>query len=113
MALINTDTTLFDLTGNEIVAAPPQNAPKDAPPEFITLKTVIVQSLMNDTGDKRPVKEKIERYALALEVRHGGEVEMTSDQVTMCKNLISEQFTVLITGQAHKLLEGQPTGLEK
>jgi hypothetical protein len=110
MAKINTDTILLDMLGEKIETpvAPGQ------PPEPLTLKTVLIQCLINEAdGEKNDAKAKLDRYDLALKIKDGGEIEMQSGEIEMCKKSIAKQFPVLVVGQADKLLEGKPTGLEK
>lgn len=109
MPKINTDVVLRNMLGGplETPLAPGQK------PEPLTLVTVLINCLINEAdGEKLDAKGKIDRYDLALRVKNGGEVEFTSDEVTMCKESISKQFPVLVVGQAHRLLEGKETGLE-
>jgi len=110
MPKINTDTVLKNMLGGplETPLAPGQK------PEPLTLVTVLIQCLINEAdGEKLDTVGKVARYDLALRVKNGGEIEFTSDEITMCKNSIAKQFPVLVVGQTHRLLEGQPTGLEK
>lgn len=110
MAKINTDTVLLDMLGDEIKTS---IAP-ELPPEPLTLKTVLINCLINEAeGEKNDAKGKLDRYDLALRIKNGGEVEIEAGEIEMCKKSISLQFPVLVTGQAHRLLEGKLTGLEK
>ena len=110
MAKINTDTVFLDMLSEEIKTsvAPGQ------PPEPLTLRTVLIQCLINEAeGEKSDAKGKIDRYDLALRIKDGGTVEIEAGEIEMCKKSIVLQFPVLVTGQAHRLLEGKLTGLEK
>ena len=110
MSKINTETVFLDMTGEKIETP----VAPGKPPEELTLKTVLIQCLINEAdGEKNDGVAKIKRYDLALRIKNGGTVEMTADEIEMCKKSISLQFPVLVTGQANRLLEGQLTGLEK
>jgi hypothetical protein len=110
MSKINTDTVLLDMLGEEIKTP----VAPGSPPEPLTLKTVLIQCLINEAdGEKTDAKGKIERYDLALRIKNGGEVEIEAGEVDMCKKSIALQFPVLVVGQTDKLLEGKLTGLEK
>ena len=110
MSKINTETVFLDMLGEQIETP----VAPGKPPEPLTLKTVLIQCLINEAdGEKVDEKGKLDRYDIALRVRKGGEVEMEAGEIEMCKKSIALQFPVLITGQANKLLEGKLTGLEK
>lgn len=107
---INTDIALKDMLGDDLKTplAPGKK------PEVLTLKTVLINCLINEAdGERIDAKGKIDRYDIALRVKDGGTHEFTSDEITMCKDSIAKQFPVLVVGQAHRLLEGKSTGLEK
>jgi len=110
MSKINTETVFLDMLGDKIETP----VAPGKPPEALTLKTVLIQCLINEAdGEKNDAKAKLDRYDLALRVKNGGEVEMEAGEIEMCKKSIAAQFPVLVTGQANKLLEGKLTGLEK
>ena len=110
MSKIKTDTALLDMLSEEIKTS----VTPGKQPELLTLKTVLINCLINEAdGEKTDAKGKLDRYDLALRVKVGGDVEMSAEEVKMCKESIAKQFPVLVTGQAHRLLEGQSTGLEK
>jgi hypothetical protein len=107
---INTDIEMLSMMGDPIKT--PLEPGK--PPEVLTLKNVLLNCLINETeGDKLDAKKKIERYDLALRVKDGGKVELTAEEISLIKESISKQFPVIVTGQAHRILEGKPTGLER
>ena len=84
MALINTETVLLDMTGKDIVVA----AAQGDKPEPLTLKTVLVQSLISG-GENVNSKDKIDRYALALRVKDGGEIDIDAEEMPK-KSYLSE-----------------------
>lgn len=107
---INTDVKLLSMLGEPIKTA----LEPGRPPEELTLKTVLIQCLINESeGEKIEGKRKLDRYALALKVKDGGVVDLASEDITLLKDAVSKQFPVLVVGQVHRLLEGKPTGLEK
>lgn len=57
-------------------------------------------------------KQKVERYQLALKInKRPKEVDLTSDQLVMLKDLIAKAFGPLIVGQAYEVLEGETLSL--
>jgi len=81
----------------------------------LNLGTVLITALgANYTDEKNlPGREKVERYRLAVKLVNNTEVELTSEEITLCKKLVSKLTGSLIYGQVDALLEGKPTGIKQ
>ena len=80
----------------------------------VTLRRIIIDSLLAGPAAARDGNGKIQQYDLALRIhRSQGEVaELTSEDLTEIKRCIGLAATPLIVGQCFRLIEGQDTGIE-
>jgi len=97
---INTDFVFENLKGASIKN---QMDPK----KDLTLSDVCVQSLLASEDGDRDGKTKLARYDLVLKIKDGGEVSLESSDITLIKDLVGKYFSVLVVGQAYKVLEGE------
>ena len=75
---------------------------------LVTLKSICVQALIAAFQDEQDLAgvEKLKRYELAREINHGGEIQMSAENVVLLKKLIAKGFNVLVVGQTYGMLEG-------
>jgi hypothetical protein len=76
--------------------------------EPVTLRFMLIQALLSDTGpDGRPVPgdEKIKRFSLYRDLKKAGNtLELPAEDVALLKNA-SKIFATLVVGQTHEMLE--------
>jgi len=92
-------------------------------PGTLNLQSVVVQSLLthNEQQERIDGNEKFKRYLLAMKVNAKNEVddkgfnnfELTSEEVTLIKNLVGKYWNPLIVGQAFEALEGKEPSIKK
>lgn len=76
--------------------------------ELMTLETVLVQALlMTDEKENPNMDVKYKRYRLCKKISGAKEVDLTSEEVVMLKDLVGRAFVTLISGQVYDLLEGK------
>lgn len=73
----------------------------------ITLRKVVLNALTAMFEDEKNLSgdEKMKRWELARKI-HGGNNEVTAEDVTLIKKLVAKAFGVGIVGPAFTLLEG-------
>lgn len=74
----------------------------------LTLKTVVVRALATPLdSDKSIGAEKVAaRWALAIKLNMGGEVEVTPEQCAELKARVAEVFVLNVSGPAMVMLNG-------
>lgn len=79
------------------------------PNEVTDLKTVCCISLLAQfEGDAADGAEKYKRFQAVQEFQKAKDsIELSAEQITMIKELISKSFTTLVMGQAFDMLEGK------
>lgn len=107
---INFDSTINDLDGKpvETTAAVMKDGVQIKPAEYLTLKTVALNSLMAVLPDEQHLsgEEKAVRFALAMRVNVGGEQDLTPEEVSKLKGLIGKCYGALAVGRAYEILNG-------
>lgn len=74
----------------------------------VTLGAISINSLFAMAKDDNTSgEEKLKRYDLGMRLKKGGVVDVTAEEVTLLKNLIGKFYSVLVVGQAYKILEGE------
>jgi hypothetical protein len=105
------DTVVTNFDGEPFKAPTAIGADGRAIPgtEDLTLRDVCVNSLLSTKrGDEIDGKTKLERYELAKRIHEAnGEVELSSEEVTMVKNLVSVFFGIAVYGFCDHVLEGK------
>lgn len=93
----NLDTPIKNLAGEHIGSGA----------EAITLKTVCVRSLTTllDEDKNITVERAEKRYALAMNLQAGGEIDLTAEQITELRNRIAKVFMLEVAGAALGLLK--------
>jgi hypothetical protein len=72
-----------------------------------TLKLSLVNALLAP-GKQDAGVEKIQKYELAKKIYRGGEVELSTEEVTLCKSAVNETFPhPMVVGQINNMLEGK------
>lgn len=95
---------ITDLDGKDI----PVSAAKDAKPTDLAL--IAGTALLVDpqpgpgTPSMRP-EDKLARFNLALKVHKSGQVNLTSEEVTLLKSAIATAFGSLVYGRAVEILD--------
>lgn len=94
----------FTKTLKTLDGSPFQDGGKD-----VLLKTVCVNALFapDQNGGKLSGEEHIKRYALAKRLHDSsGEVDVSSEEITLLKNCMSASFITPVVGAAFEILEG-------
>ncbi len=109
---LNTATVLKSLDGLAITdgyQTEDENGKRVEKVRDLTVGLAISAALVTgaEEGDRRPLtpQEKFESYMLAMKIRENEEVTLTSEQVTLCKNAITQSYKVIIAGQVISMLE--------
>jgi len=73
-----------------------------------TLKLVLINALLSPT-DKESGIDKVKKYELAKKIyRAEDDVELTVEEVALCKKRVGEVFpNPIVVGQVFELLEGK------
>lgn len=74
--------------------------------EPVTLKVVALNALMAQYKDEEKLTgaEKMSRYVLAQRI-HGGNTEMSAEDVALLKKLIGKAYGTAVVGAAYSILE--------
>lgn len=103
---IDTTQTIKNLDGTDLKAQVPGDEEGKTRLEALTLKTVMVNSLMsNNQNDKAEGNQKAKRWNLALKVQKEDVVELSAEQITMVKKLIGQGYATAVVGPAFTMLE--------
>jgi hypothetical protein len=74
--------------------------------EVVTLRTILVNALMipeqKDTGT-----QKAEKYGLAIDIQRNDEVEITSEQAAMLKEVVGKPYGPVVVGPVFAILDGK------
>lgn len=98
---INLETTIKDLQGEEFKR---ESNGGDKP---ISLGFVLCEAVLANDGNKDS-KETYDRYNIAMKINSAeGEVELKADEIVKIQKLLPHRWPTVISGQAHKLLEGE------
>ena len=88
------------------LAGEPLKESVDGEAKDVTVKTVIVNALLNpmekDTG-----MQKMEKEELARKVYQNDSVDLTIEQVKLIKDRIGEMYAPIVVGQVWRLLENR------
>jgi len=82
---------------------------KDSEKNNITLKTVTINCLLGESNDDKMLsgEKKLEKYLLAEKIYTSeSEIDIKSDEISMIKKIISENYPPLISGQCWLIMEG-------
>lgn len=73
----------------------------------VTLKTVAINALTAAYADEKDLsgEDKLKRWELARKI-HGGNNEVSAEDVSLLKKLIGKAYGVAIVGPAYGMLEG-------
>jgi hypothetical protein len=96
---INFDATINDFDGKPV---------KVSETEALSLKTVALNSLMAQFPDEQHLggEEKARRFALAMRLHGGGEIDIQPEEAAQIKVLIGKAYGALTVGRAYELLNG-------
>lgn len=87
----------------------PQPKRSDKSPEFedLILKDIMVNALLGEyEGEKLTGEEKLERYKLAMLIQEAkAEIDLSSKDMVLVKDLIGKSWSPLVSGQAWELIE--------
>lgn len=99
MPIKNFDATLKDFDGSEI--QDPNNDGKITPLTYY-VKRALCTPFADEPG--LPGDVKVERYATAMKVHKGGDVELTPEEVVEIKKCVGKCFAPVIVGQIYEIL---------
>jgi hypothetical protein len=72
----------------------------------INLFAVCCNALLATLPNEQPDgMTKIQRFAIALKIKNGGEVEVTAEEISIIKDLVGKTYSTLIVGQVYNMLE--------
>ncbi len=105
---IRTDVKVLDVYGKEIV----EPNPAGGEPQFVpvTLGKLLVGVLTGNAPDTDDTKDggKFKRFLLAQRIQNaGGQVDLSAEDVTLCKRLFDKAYTPALVGPVWLLLEGK------
>ena len=86
----------------------PKKKPEDPDVfEEMILKDAMVNSLLGEyEGEKLTGELKLERYRLAMKIQDAkAEIEISSKEIVLIKDLIAKSWSPLISGQAWEMIE--------
>lgn len=96
---INVSKQLFDLEGRELKFG------DESKKENATVALVCKVALLND--DSQSGIDKYDSWKLARELEKGGEIELTSEQISKMKKLVHKFFNPIFVGPTFEALEGK------
>jgi hypothetical protein len=100
---IDMDTMICDLEGAPIMTKAAKDGDPDKP---FTLGFACVEALLlNHPKEEVGGNEKLDRYLLAMRIRQGGRVELSSEEISKIKELVGAAYSPLVSGQAWLLLD--------
>jgi hypothetical protein len=81
---------------------------KETPNDALTVKKQLIQVLLA-TSQTTQASEKAERYALfyRIESAKNNIIEMTAEDITLCKKCLNEFASILVAGRVSFILEGK------
>lgn len=94
---INFDTPIKSLEGVTMTREKLKNAGKpDVSTEVVdlTVGSVAIMALDGSYDDEKnlPGEERVKRFALAMRIVEGGEIELKPEEAVMIKNLVAKAF---------------------
>ena len=98
---INVNQTLKTLSGDAMKDAGPNGEAIDA-----TLKLALVNAVLAPSQKQESGVDKVKKYELAKKIYSNDEVELSSEEVTLCKEAVGSAYpSPLLVGQIIELLE--------
>ena len=91
--LVDFGTVLKNLDGVEL---------KDGD-KTLTLGLVCANALLVSSSEKEEGSVKAQKYDLALKVYKGGDVEVTTDEISRLKSEISKAYGPIVVGQTFRI----------
>lgn len=81
---------------------------KEIPNEALTVKKQLMSVLLI-TPQGMAATDKAERYALfwRIENAKNDTIDMTSEEITLCKKCLNEHASILVAGRISQILEGK------
>lgn len=79
-----------------------------------TLKQACVDALLMNTQDEKKISgtDKMKRFELSIKLYKGGSIDLKSEEITLLKELIGENYGSLIVGQVYLLLENKKSPMK-
>lgn len=106
LAMLTTPALAIDFKA-EMTAIDGKAIPADpGKPEALTLQRVCEDALIASYPDEQtlPSDEKNRRFWLAIKI-HGGEQNLSADEITMLKKVIGKGYGPLVVGRAFGMLD--------
>jgi len=104
--LIDINTALTTLDGQKMFEARRDKDGNDIR-EAVTLRNICIGALLAETKNPVAGEIKFKRYQLATKIQSSErEINLSSDEIVMLKELIGQNFITLVVGRAYDLLEG-------
>jgi len=94
---------LKDGNGQELIAE------RETPNEILTVRKQLMNVLLANTPNMATT-DKVERYALFFRIEQAKNeetIELSSDEIVLCKKCLNEFAIILIAGRVSHILEGK------
>lgn len=99
---VNVDVVLKTISGETMMDTNDKGEAVEA-----TLKTGLVNALLAPKQKQDSGVDKIKTYELAKRIYTGGEVELSAEEISLCKKAVDDTFpSPQVVGQICELLEG-------
>lgn len=95
---INTQIPLKDLDGNVL---------KDNDKDATVARTVSGALVAGIKGEETSPTDAADRYDLAVRLRNSDEIDLSSEEIALCKKMVAKVYPPIISGQVAKILEGK------
>lgn len=92
-----------DANGNEIILT------IETPDKALTIKQVLIISLLANPKKEIPIEEKAKRYSLfsRIEMSKTDKIDLTAEETSLCKKLVNDYYSILPAGRACDILENK------
>lgn len=100
---LNVLTVLKSIKGNDLL-----EPNEEGEAEVVTLRTVLVNALIipveKDTG-----VQKVEKFALAMDIQKNDELDITPEQAVLLKEVIAKPYGPVVVGPVWAILDSKDT----
>lgn len=109
----NFDCNIKDLDGSDVLEKKklPDGTEASGPGTAISMKSIVTSALL--APDDATGLKKAERYAMAVRLQKGGDIDFTVDELSEIKELVGKFFPPLTVGQIYALIEKEPVEQKK
>lgn len=73
----------------------------------VSAKALIIDAILANLPDEQPnALEKMQRYDLYKKLLNGGDVELTTEELSLIKQAVGKIYSPLAVGQIYEIIEG-------